>query len=66
MTSPRPKALTTPRARCGLHTYPRVLGYTFKPVSFWYHRADGSLRAILVEVNNTFGERHCYLPDAPQ
>ena len=45
-----------------LHTYPRVLGFTFKPVSFWYcHRADGTLAAILVEVNNTFGERHCYL-----
>ena len=50
-----------------LHCYPRVLGYTFKPVSFWYcHRADGSLRAIVVEVNNTFGERHCYLLDAPR
>lgn len=50
-----------------LHTYPRVLGYTFKPVSFWYcHRADGSLRAVLVEVNNTFGERHCYLLDQPR
>ncbi len=50
-----------------LHTYPRVLGYTFKPVSFWYcHRVDGSLRAIVVEVNNTFGERHCYLLDKPQ
>lgn len=49
-----------------LHCYPRVLGYTFKPVSFWYcHRDDGSLRAIVVEVNNTFGERHCYLLDAP-
>ena len=53
-----------------LHTYPRVLGYTFKPVSFWYcHRAagdqGGSLRAIVVEVNNTFGERHCYVLDAP-
>jgi hypothetical protein len=25
-----------------------VLGYTFKPVSFWYcHRSDDSLRAIL-------------------
>lgn len=45
-----------------LHTYPRVLGYVFKPVSFWYcHRADGCLRAVVVEVNNTFGERHCYL-----
>ena len=50
-----------------LHCYPRVLGYTFKPVSFWYcHRQDGSLRAIVVEVNNTFGERHCYLLDHPR
>jgi len=45
-----------------LQTYPRVLGYVFMPVSFWYcHRRDGSLAAIVVEVNNTFGERHCYL-----
>jgi len=45
-----------------LQTYPRVLGYVFKPVSFWYaHRRDGSLAAVLAEVNNTFGERHCYL-----
>jgi uncharacterized protein len=45
-----------------LHTYPRVVGYVFKPVSFWYaHREDGSLAAVLAEVNNTFGERHCYL-----
>ena len=49
-----------------LHCYPRVLGYVFKPVSFWYcHRADGALRAIVVEVHNTFGERHCYVLDAP-
>jgi uncharacterized protein len=49
-----------------LHCYPRVFGYTFKPVSFWYcHRTDNTLRAILVEVNNTFGERHCYLLDKP-
>lgn len=45
-----------------LHCFPRVLGYVFNPVSFWFcHRADGVLRAILCEVNNTFGERHCYL-----
>jgi uncharacterized protein len=50
-----------------LHTYPRVLGYTFKPVSFWYaHGADGGLSAIVVEVNNTFGERHCYLLASPR
>ena len=49
-----------------LHCYPRVLGYSFKPVSFWYcHRADGSLRAIVAEVNNTFGERHTYVLDHP-
>ena len=45
-----------------LHTIPRVLGHTFKPVSFWYaHRRDGRLVAIVAEVNNTFGQRHCYL-----
>jgi DUF1365 family protein len=50
-----------------LQTYPRVLGYAFKPVSFWYcHRADGTLAAVLAEVNNTFGERHVYLLSGPQ
>jgi DUF1365 family protein len=45
-----------------LHTFPRVLGYVFNPVSFWFcHRADGALRAVVCEVNNTFGERHCYV-----
>ncbi len=50
-----------------LHTYPRVLGHVFLPVSFWYcHRADGSLAAIVAEVNNTFGGRHSYLLVGPQ
>lgn len=49
-----------------LQAYPRVLGYVFKPVSFWYvHRADGALHAIVAEVNNTFGERHCYVLAQP-
>ena len=44
-----------------------MLGYAFKPVSFWYcQRADGSPAAIVVEVNNTFGERHCYLLQGPE
>ena len=61
------EGITDATGEVWLHCYPRVLGYTFKPVSFWYcHRSDGSLRAIVVEVNNTFGERHCYLLDAPQ
>lgn len=47
-----------------LQTFPRVLGYVFNPVAFWFcHRHDGSLRAVLCEVRNTFGERHCYLLD---
>lgn len=49
-----------------LHTFPRVLGFVFNPVSFWYaHRPDGSLAAVVAEVNNTFGERHCYLLSGP-
>ena len=49
-----------------LHCLPRMLGHAFKPVRFWYaHRADGALAAIVAEVNNTFGERHCYLLAGP-
>jgi len=45
-----------------LYAFPRMLGYVFNPVSFWVcHGADGSVRAVLCEVNNTFGERHNYL-----
>ncbi len=41
---------------------PRVLGTVFNPLSvFFCHRADGGLRAMLYEVNNTFGDRHGYL-----
>jgi uncharacterized protein len=60
-----------------LQCFPRVLGYAFKPVSFWFcygvvrgadGRSDGAhqapqqeLRGVIAEVNNTFGERHCYV-----
>jgi len=45
-----------------LLTFPRVLGYKFYPVSIWYcHSADGELRAIMAEVQNTFGDHHNYL-----
>jgi hypothetical protein len=47
-----------------LQTFPRVLGYVFNPVSFWFcHNKQGQLRAVLAEVSNTFGERHSYLLD---
>jgi len=49
-----------------LQTFPRVFGYAFNPVSFWLcHDRAGDLRALLAEVNNTFGERHAYLMAAP-
>ena len=45
-----------------LQTFPRIWGYAFKPVSLWLcERTDGSLRCAVAEVNNTFGERHCYV-----
>jgi len=45
-----------------LQCFPRVLGFVFNPVSFWYcHSRSGELIAVLAEVNNTFGERHNYL-----
>ena len=47
-----------------LQAMPRVLGFVFNPVSFWFcHRKDGALRAVLCDVRNTFGERHFYLLD---
>ncbi len=43
-------------------SFPRILGYVFNPLSIWYCRhRDGTLRAVLCEVNNTFGEKHFYL-----
>lgn len=45
-----------------LLTIPRILGFAFNPLSiFFCHGLDGSLRAVLYEVNNTFGQRHSYL-----
>lgn len=42
--------------------FPRVLGYGFNPLSLYFcHHADGSLRAVLYEVKNTFGQQHGYL-----
>ena len=53
--------------RIRLLTQPRMLGWVFNPVSFWYcEHADGRLRAVIAEVNNTFGERHSYVLTAAE
>src|SRR5271165_1651037 len=45
-----------------LQTFPRIFGFVFNPVSFWHcYDKQEKLRAVLAEVNNTFGETHRYL-----
>ncbi|MEH6455959.1 MAG: DUF1365 domain-containing protein [Cocleimonas sp.] len=42
--------------------FPRILGYSFNPLSLWYcFGEDGKLYAVICEVSNTFGERHHYV-----
>lgn len=44
-----------------LVTAPRFLGYSFNPASFWYlYDEHKYLKAMIVEVNNTFDERRLY------
>jgi predicted NAD/FAD-binding protein/DUF1365 family protein len=41
---------------------PRAFGYCFNPISvFWCLGPDGGQRAVVVEVHNTYGDRHAYL-----
>ena len=47
-----------------LVTSARFLQYAFNPVSFFYcYDENSEIVAVLAEVNNTFGERHCYVLD---
>jgi DUF1365 family protein len=48
--------------RVELLCYPRLLGYTFNPLSVYFcHHADGTLALIIYEVRNTFGDIHSYV-----
>ncbi|KAI5778423.1 hypothetical protein EDC01DRAFT_634816 [Geopyxis carbonaria] len=43
-------------------TTPRFLGYSFNPVSYYYlYDSSQTLKATVLEVNNTFGESHIYI-----
>ncbi|KAF2634487.1 hypothetical protein P280DRAFT_438813 [Massarina eburnea CBS 473.64] len=47
-----------------LVTAPRFFGYSFNPVSFWYiYDRNHELKKMILEVNNTFGEKRLYLLD---
>jgi DUF1365 family protein len=54
--------VTLPGGRITALLQARVLGYVFNPVSlFWCHDRDGTLRHVIAEVHNTYGDRHAYL-----
>ncbi len=54
--------IATRDAALVLVTMPRILGYVFNPVSFWLLLENPTtLRAVIAEVNNTFGETHSYV-----
>ena len=60
-------AIAEPGGEIWLSTFPRMLGYVFKPVSFWFcTHPDGRIGAVIVEVNNTFGDRHVYVLDCAE
>ncbi|WP_433041171.1 DUF1365 domain-containing protein [Dactylosporangium sp. CS-033363] len=43
-------------------TNARALGHVFNPLTvYWCHDRSGRLTAVIAEVHNTYGERHCYL-----
>ena len=45
-----------------LMTHPKIFGFGFNPVSFWFCiDKNDKLIAVLAEVNNTFKEHHFYL-----
>ncbi|MFT3997171.1 MAG: DUF1365 domain-containing protein, partial [Asticcacaulis sp.] len=58
----RPQGLYEATDRLFLLAMPRVLGFVFNPISLYFvEKADQSLRAVVYQVNNTFGDRHCYV-----
>jgi DUF1365 family protein len=45
-------------SRCLLQTFPRIFGYQFNPVSFYYiEDLSGEVIATVAEVGNTFHEK---------
>jgi DUF1365 family protein len=56
--------LTTARGdgRILMAAHPRSFGHCFNPISvFWCFDGDGAPAATVVEVHNTYGDRHAYL-----
>lgn len=58
--------ISTPPNQISLMTFPRVLGFVFNPVSFWFCYQDEKLLACIAEVNNTFGGTDTYVIQDPE
>ncbi len=62
----RSAGLTYEITEIELQTMPRVFGFVFNPVSFWYCYHGRELVATIAEVNNTFGQTHSYVIPSDQ
>jgi DUF1365 family protein len=58
----RERGIDLTGGRVLLLCYPRLLGYTFNPLSVYFcYRADGEPALLIYEVRNTFGDVHAYV-----
>lgn len=58
------RGVDPPAGRVLLWANPRILGYGFNPVSWWFcHDPDDVLRVVVAEVHNTFGDQYAYVLD---
>ena len=59
----RPAAFAPSQAtECSCSRTRAILGYVFDPLTvFWVLAPEGTVRAVVFEVHNTFGQRHAYL-----
>ena len=46
-----------------LLTCPRVFGFSFNPATFFLCYRGEMLQTIIIQINNTFSEQHCYVLD---
>ena len=54
--------ISSKNVKIKLLCYPRILGYVFNPLSvFYFYDIVETLKCILYEVKNTFGEQHTYI-----
>lgn len=58
--------ITLTEGRVLMLTNPRVLGYVFNPITVHWCFQRERLRCVVVEVHNTYGDRHAYVVEPDQ